>query len=522
MLRGVPVEDLTAVDHERLAVAGYLMGFDDASVTAWEWAHRRHLDAGDIAEAGRCAFWAACCLLLQGRMAHAGGWLQRAESTIGDDRACAAWGLLRIPALLEALGANEPERARDLAIEAGDVATRSGDRDLWAFATLGHGQALLAMGDQPGGIARLDAVMLSVTSNEVGPIVSGIVYCAVVLECMQLFDLARAAEWTDVLDQWCSAQPDLVPYRGQCMVHQSQLQQATGRWEVAAATAAAARRRLSDPPHPALGLACYQQAELCRLRGDLGGAAEAYRDASRSGYAPMPGLARLALARGDLDGATSSIRRALVEAGQPFQRPGLLDAAVDILLAAADVDGARAAANELRALATAAHSQVLGAMSDHAEASTLLAEGDAASALARARRASATWQRLRMPYPAARAAELIGRGCLALGDRATAALELDNAREAFASLGASLDAERLAGLLAAHRRGGRRTGEGILSDREVEVLAEVAAGKTNREVAESLMISQHTVGRHLENVFAKLGVGTRAAAIAHAYEHDLL
>lgn len=520
-LSEAPRDQLATGDLERLAVAAYMIGEDLDAVAGWDEAHRRHLEAGQRAEAARCAFWAALCLMMQGRMAHAGGWLSRAEGIIGADLDCAASGYLLIPALLGALESDDASGAHDLALQATEIAERCDDADLAALAALGRGQALLALGRAAEGLARLDEVMLSVTAGEVGPIAAGIVYCAVILECMQLFDLARAAEWTAALDGWCQAQPDLVPYRGQCLVHQSQLQQAAGAWPEAAATVAAARDRLTDPPHPALGLACYQVGELQRLRGELDAAAESYRRASNAGFQPMPGLALLELARGETRSAVASIRRALGEAGQPFQRPALLAAAVEIHAAAGDVATARDGADELGRLASGTRSEVLGAMAEHAIGTVLLATGDATDALVRLRAASTVWKRLQMPYEAARAAVLLAQGCLAMDDRSCAQLELDAARETFASLGAQPDLARL-DELAAGRTGGAESTAGGLSARELEVLRHVAAGETNPEIADALTISRHTVGRHLENIFTKLGVAGRAAATAYAYEHDLL
>ena len=208
---------------------------------AWEAAHRAHLKEGSQADAARCAFWLALCLMFRGQMAQAGGWLGRAERIVIDAKVdCAASGYLKIPELLGALEV-DPEAARDLAVQATELGVRFDDADLRAFGTLGRGQALLAMGDITSGTDRLDEVMVSVTAGEVGPITSGIVYCAVILECMKLFDLPRASEWTGALSAWCDAQPDLVPYRGQCLVHRSQLQQAAGEWSDAINTAEAAR-----------------------------------------------------------------------------------------------------------------------------------------------------------------------------------------------------------------------------------------------------------------------------------------
>lgn len=517
-LATAPREELEPPDLERLGAAAYLTGADDTAVEAWVDAHRRHLAADARADAARCSFWAAFCLMMQGRMAHAQGWLTRTEGTIGDDVDCPARGYLLMPAVMGALDADDAATARDLAVQAGEVAERFGDRDLGAFASLGHGRALLALGDHDGGMVLLDEVMVSVTSGEVGPVTSGIVYCAVILECMQAYDLSRAAEWTAALDEWCRSQPDLVPYRGQCLVHQSQLQQAAGDWSAAVTTVASACDRLRDPPHPALGLACYQQGELHRLRGEFDAALEGYRQASRAGYEPLPGLALLELARGEVDAATATIRRALGEASQPFQRPSLLAAAVEILVAAGELDEARATAEELGELAAGARSEVLGAMAEHATGAVLLADGDAARALTHLRAASASWQRLRLPYEAARTGVLLGRACLALRDGTSAGLEFDNAREHFSTLGAEPDLQRVDVL----RNGEKGRPRALLSAREHEVLGHVAAGRTNRQIAAELGISQNTVNRHIENIFAKLGVSGRAAATAFAYEHDLL
>ena len=520
-------ESLDAADLERLAVSAYLIGKDDDSAKAWAAAQRAAAATGDVAEAARYAFWLAFILMLRGQMAHAAGWLTRSDRLIqqlGED--CPASGYVLVPRFLGALEEGDPSGACDLAARAAEVGDRFGDADLRALGTLGHGQSLIAMGDVAGGLAQLDAVMVAVAGDEVGPIAAGIVYCAVILECMKLFDLRRAAEWTDALGAWCDAQPDLVPYRGQCLVHRSQLQQAAGDWPDAISTAEAACRRLNDPPHPALGLANYQEGELHRLIGAFEQADHDYRLASRHGYDPVPGFALLQLARGDGTAAAAGIQRASHEVRDPSARPALLAAAVDILCSTGDVSAARTAADELRALADTASSVVLDAMAAHATGRVLLSEGDPAAALPRLRAAATAWQSLRMPYELARAAILVGRACSALDDCTTAALEFDNAQAIFRELGAGPDLEHLralsAELTAASSPPTAKAGRTVLSNREREVLAQLTAGRTNREIAANLLISQHTVARHLENIYAKLGVRTRAAATAYAYEHDLV
>lgn len=517
---------LDAADHERLAICAYLVGEDDECARAWEAAHRVALSADDAAGSARLAFWLAFCLMLGGQTARAGGWLTRAQRLIEEARLdCVASGYLLIPELLGSLDAGDATAALELAVRATELGDRFDEADLRAFGTLSHGQALIAMGRTADGTARLDEVMVSVTAGEVGPIASGIVYCAVILECMQLFDVPRASEWTDALSTWCDTQPDLVPYRGQCLVHRSQLQQAAGDWLDAITTAEAACRRLTDPPHPALGMAYYQEGELHRLVGAFEEATSDYQHASRNGFDPMPGLALLQLAGGE-SVAVASIHRALQEATNPRERPALLAAAVDILRAAGDLPGARSAADELATTALASSSQVLGAMAVQATGAVLLGEGDPVAGLVELRAAATAWQSLRMPYEAARTSVLLGLGCAALGDRSSAALEFDNAKDTFTELGAAPDLDRLSalarGLVEGTAPRAEAAGTSALSVREREVLAHVAAGETNREIAAHLVISRHTVGRHLENIFAKLGVTSRAAATAHAYEHELL
>jgi DNA-binding NarL/FixJ family response regulator len=449
-------------------------------------------------------------------MAQASGWLTRSRRLVDEAGVeCPASGYLLIPEFLGMLDAN-PVAALDLAVRAIGIGSRLDDGDLRAFGLLCRGQALIAMGRTAEGFDCLDDVMLSATGGEVGPITAGVVYCAVILECIAQFDLARASEWTAVLAEWCAAQPDLLPFRGQCLVHRAQLQQTAGDWTSAVATAEEARRRLAEPPHPALGLARYQQGELHRLLGDVDRAAAAYRDASRLGRDPMPGLALLELARGERSAASASVRRALREARTATERPALLSAAVDVFRACGDAAAARSAAEELATMASASTSPVLEAMAAHAAGTVLILEGEPAAALEHLRSAARSWCTLQMPYEAARTSVAVGLACAALADHTAADLAFRNAREAFLALGAGPDVDRLDTLT-----GKPPAAEG-LSDRECEVLGHLAAGRTNKEIAEALRISPHTVRRHVEHIFTKLGVTSRAAATAHAYEHGLL
>jgi ATP/maltotriose-dependent transcriptional regulator MalT len=505
-------------DLERLAIAAHLVGRDGASDRAWEEAHLACLAAGDADRSARCAFWLALMLHLRGEHARGNGWIARAERLAEETGPTAsARGFLLVATFLQQLEAGEAASAFELADQILGAAARSGDRDLRALGLLARGQASLALGHVAAGLKLLDEVMVSVTTGEVGPIPAGIVYCAVIEACVDVFDLRRAAEWNESLDEWCSTEPDLVPFRGQCLVHRSQLLSAHGDWAEALIEVDRASARLADPPHPALAIARYQQGELHRLRGELVEAAAAYRLAAELGRDPAPGVALLRLAEGDVPAAESAIRRMLAERPGAPTRPPVLAAAVEVHLAAGGVEAARRASDELTALADRIDTPLLHALADGAAGAVLLAEGDADRALVALRRADARWRASDMPYDVARVRVAIARACLALGDRDAAAVELAAARATFERLGAAPDLERIGTVGDRHA-----PGPGALTAREVAVLRLVATGRTNKQIAAALTISAHTVARHVQNIFVKLDVSSRAAATAAAYQHGLI
>jgi ATP/maltotriose-dependent transcriptional regulator MalT len=522
---------LAAADLEQLAVAGYLLGRDDESAHAWERAHRELVATGDHDGAARCACWLAIQLFLAGHEARAGGWLARANRLVDDaGRDGIATGYLLVPAALQALEDGDLLAASERFAAASVIAERFGDPDVVALARLGRGQVLLAEGDAEGGLTLFDEVMVAVTTGEVSAVPAGIVYCAVIEACIAAFDVRRAAEWTEALTRWCEDQPDLVPFRGQCLVHRSQILQAHGEWAAAASEAERACHHLAAPPHPALGVAFYQQAELHRLRGEHAAAERAYRLAGGHGRDPAPGSALLRLAEGRVDAAAAAIRRMVDEAPDPRTRPPVLAACAEIMVAAGDVDAARAAADELDGLATARGAPLLTAMAGHATGAVLLASGDPSAALRSLRRACTAWQSLVNPYESARARVLIARACTQLGDRDAADAEVEVARATFDRLGARWELDQLATAAPADdgRRPPARTAIDPLGDaarltvREGEVLRLVAAGLTNREVGAELFISEHTVARHLQNIFTKTGCSSRTSATAYAFQHGIV
>jgi len=506
---------LEVADLERLAVAAYLTGHDDASDDAWVLAHEACHAAGDEVGAGRSAGWLSWNLLLRGDMARAGGWLARANTLLVDGgHDCAERGLLLVFEALFQLD-EDPAAAFATFVAVGDYGERFGDRDLVALSRLGCGQALIAQGELARGTASLDEAMVAVTAGEVTAPIAGIVYCAVLLVCHKTFDPRRAREWTAALTRWCDAQPDLVPYRGQCLVHRSEVLQLGGEWASALESARRACEALAG--HPAIGDAFYQQAEMRRLRGEYDEADAAYRGASRFGREPQPGLALLRLAQGDSPAALAAMRRVAGEARDPSGRSRVLAAYVEIALAAGEGDEARVAADELTAIAARLGATLLQALADQARGAVLLAGGDARGALEALRAACSTWAEVGAPYESARVRALIGAACRALGDDDAAEMELDAARAVFEALGAAPDLARLA--TPAASPAARPSG---LTAREAQVLALVASGNTNHQIAVVLVVSDHTVRRHLQNIFAKIGVSSRAGATAYAFTHGLV
>jgi DNA-binding NarL/FixJ family response regulator len=460
-------------------------------------------------------------LILRGDMARGSGWVARAKRLVDDGQLDGPErGFLMLPAGFATLFEGGAAAAYAIFEQAAAIGERFTEHDLVALARHGQGQAMILNGDTAAGLALLDEVMTAITAGEVGPIPSGLIYCAVIETCHHIYDLRRAHEWTSALNDWCSAQPELVHYRGQCLVHRSEVLQQAGEWSDAMQEAQLACQRLSTPTaHPALGMAMYQLAELHRLRGQLAEAENAYRQAGKCGHYPQPGLALLRGAQGRIDAAAAAIRGAAEEVTDPLARARILSAYVEIVLVTGDVGAARTAADELTAIAAGIGATLILAMAAHARGAVLLAEDDPRGALEALRQAGEGWRVLQAPYDGARTRVLVGLARRQLGDEDTGQIELDGARAVFSGLGAAPDIDQLDKLASEPRHHGDAGG---LSPRELEVLRLVATGRTNHAIAAKLVLSERTVARHVSNIFTKLDLSSRSAATAYAYEHGLV
>lgn len=510
---------LAGAEIELLAAAAYLLGNVTECRQALDRAHHAYIEAGDPRRAARCVFWVAFTLLLEGDLAPAGGWLARAQRLLEPDQGeCAEHGLLRLPGSVQAAAAGDYAGAEALAAGAAEIGARYADADLLTLALHFQGRAVVKQGRVREGLALLDEAMVAVVAGEVWPPVAGNIYCSMIDACQEISDVRRAHEWTRALAAWWAMQPDMVTFTGQCLVHRAEILQLNGAWPEALQEAQRAVERLAHAADRyATGAAFYRQAELYRLRGDVAAAAESYREASQWGHQAQPGLALLRLAEGNTGAAEAAIRRVVEETTDRLLRAKVLPAYVEIMLAVGAVGSARKAASELTEIADEYETPALRAAAGHWLGAVLLAEGDVLGGLVSLRSAWDAWRALDAPYEAARVRVHIAQGCRALGDEESAALELAAAGTIFGKLGAVTEAKQI--LRLARRR--PDAGTHGLTGREMQVLRLLATGKTNHAIAADLVLADKTVDRHVTNIFAKLGVSSRAAATAYAYEHRL-
>lgn len=255
--QAVPLE---AEDLVLLSMSAYLIGRDDDSLRALERAYRAHLETGEALNAARAAFWLGFRLIDLGEMAKATGWLGRTARLVereGHD--CVERGYLLLPMALQQLYAGDYETSYASASDATEIGERFADADLSALALHLQGRVRIKQGRVDNGLALLDEAMVAVTTNELSPVVTGLIYCSVIEACQEVFALRRSQEWTVALTQWCEGQPDLVPYAGQCLVHPAEIMQLHGEWREALAEARRASERFARG-HDRLAAGCLLPA----------------------------------------------------------------------------------------------------------------------------------------------------------------------------------------------------------------------------------------------------------------------
>ena len=521
LLKADKERTLEPQDLEKLALAAYLVGRDAESFEILERAHQGFLDQGKIEKAVRCAFWLGLMLMNAGERARSGGWIARGERLLSDlhNQDCPEKGFLLIPQALEELYAGRGAKAQQIFESVASVGDQFSNVDLITLGRLGLGQALIQQGEIAKGIKLLDETMITLETEEVFPLVNGIVYCAAIEYCRKVWDLERAQEWTAALTRWCEEQPDLIPFRGECQVRRAEILQFHGDWPKAMEETMNACDLLARNYSESItGEAYYRQAELHRLRGNIKKAEDSYHEAAKRGRNQQPGLALLRLAQGQNDTAKTSIRNTLKETKDRKRLAELLPAVVKIMISVEQTEEALEAANELCKIAGDLNAPYLLATCAHCRGYVFHAKGDGQSALEQLQKALKFWNSLNLPYESACSREIKGLVYLEMNDKDNSEAELMASKWVYEQLGAIPDMERINRLL---NREPKTVIHG-LSLRELQVLKLVASGKTNKSVAGELFISERTVDRHVSNIFNKLGVSSRVEATAFALKNQML
>lgn len=515
---------------EGLGLAAWWLDLADVVFDSRERAYRLYVDRDDRPGAARVAVWLAWdCWAFRGESAVANGWLQRARRLLDGLPECRelAWLELREGALA-LFEDGEPDRAHDHATRGIRVAQAVGDIDLEMLGRSLQGLALVASGAVAEGMRGLDEVNAAVVAGEMDDWVAiGLSCCYMIAACDRVRDYDRALQWCARLKAF-SSKWGLRPLFAVCRTQYASLCMWRGMWgeaeeELSAATAELAACR---PAMAADGM--VRLAELRRRQGRLVEAADLFARAEPHGLA-MLGQAELAFDRGDAQAAAEQAARYLrrVVMRNRTDRVAGLDLLVRARALSGDLEGARTGLAELNAIATLVATPPLRAAASLAAGQVAMAAGETAEAQRAFEDAIDHFLESGAPYEVARARIELARTLASRGRADTAVREAQRAIELLRELSAELEISRAQALIdsLAERSPAALAGDVAssgLTKREIEVLRLVAADLTSQVIAERLFVSEHTVHRHIANIFRKLSVSSRAAAVAQAARRGLL
>jgi class 3 adenylate cyclase len=433
-----------------LAQAAWFTGRADFGIEVKERAFRAFADRGDNAPAAIIAFDLAREYANKRKMSIASAWGGRGERLLNDEPEGSAHGYLALWLSNVARAAGDIDGALHRAEEALDLGSRHGDRDLQAWALLAQGAILISTGRTDEGFPLLEEATIAAVNGEIGPFAAGVAYCGMIAACRDTTDYRRASEWTEAAHRWCERQA-INGFPGVCRVHSAEIVALQGALDRAEQELLRATRELEAyNAAPPLADGFWALGEIRFKLGDLEGAEESLRQAHALGRSPQPTLALIRLSEGKVGAAAAGIKAALAEETTDlWARARLLPAQVEIGIAAADLDGASAAADELEALAGQRATPVLRALAHEARGRVLTAEGDPQAAGQAFRAAIRAWQEVGAPYETARNRSLLAAALFRLNQDDQAMLELEAARAEFDRLGAVRDEAAAAGALRA-------------------------------------------------------------------------
>ena len=491
-----------------MAEAAWWLGRMTEAIEMYSSVYRHYLDADDLAGASRTAVQLSIHTRLVGEAAQSAGWSSRAMRHLDAVPESSDHGYPLFLKIAAHMGQGEIELALADARRMQSLGQRFADPTLQALGVYYEGRVLVKQAKVKQGLSLLDEAMVAALSDQLGQLWTGAIYCGLMDVCNELRDPRRAFEWTEATRRWTDPLPLASVFPGICRVHRAQVMQTRGDWAEAEAEALGASVDLVGIDVFAVADAFYEVGEVRRMRGDFKGAEEAYLKAHDHGRDPQPGLALMSLAQGRIAPAAASISAALAaKQSLRLDAAPLLSAQVAIALAADDVALAERSAAELEDIARDFDSAGIRADAYRCTGSVRSAQGRHMEALSSLRSAANIWQELNAPYEVARCRTLLAECYRELGDADAADREQAAARQQFERLGVVIDRP-------AYPNG--------LTAREVQVVGLIAAGMSNREIAESLVLSQKTVARHLSNIFVKVGATNRSALTAFAYDSGLL
>ncbi|MGV8852016.1 MAG: LuxR C-terminal-related transcriptional regulator [Rhodoglobus sp.] len=513
----VAKETANPLAYEGLAQAAWWLDDGVLCVGSRETAYRRHRERGDALGAARAATSLAWDSLLFGHgEAVALGWWTRAESLLDglEESAEHGWHAVREAELASDVG-HDPERALTAAIRASAIAHRLGLEDLEVVGMALQGVALTSAGDVTAGMTKLDASVAAATSGDIAdPMWMGKVCCWLIIACNRNKDVTRAADWCRRVEAIC-AERNLTPLFNVCRIQYASVQVARGSWSDAEEELTGVIQRLSGSQRASRLDAVVQLGELRRRQGRVDEAKALFAQAEFHPLA-IAGLARIQLANGDAASAWAAIRGLLDRLPQSSRvlRADVLPLGVVIAHAAGDGEQAQRLADELRATAEMTRTDSLLASASAADAVLVSAAAAVPLLLEAVRRFNSAGLR----FDEAHARLTLAEALLAASDESAAQHHLALATEVLTELSADDD-------LAFARRLATAAGappEGQLSTRELEVLRLVAQGLSNPEIAASLVLSEHTVHRHVANILTKLDQSSRTGAASYAIQAGLL
>jgi class 3 adenylate cyclase len=446
-----------------LAESAWFAGDPEAATEARERAHAGYLAQGDKCQAAGMALYLAVDHFERLEAAIGNGWLSRAKrllEQVPEECAAHGWQSITLAYLAIRMTGDWDEALRQARLAHG-IGERLDLPAIQALALQQQGYALVSMGRVEEGLALIDESTVAAVSGELDPLTTGRIYCSTISVCRNLADWRRAVEWTDAAERWCRRQ-GVSGFPGICRVHRAEIMQFRGSWADAEREAKRACEEVSRYDLLLGGEAQYEIGEV-RLRvGDLESARDAFRQAHQLSREPEPGMSLLRLAQGDAPGANISVKRALAAVGSgAFIQARILPAAVEIGLAAGDLDSVADHVAKLEQIAGSFRTTAVTATAEHARGRLLLAQGDATTALARLGQAVELWHELGAPYETARARTALGEALRADGDEAAARLEFESAKTDLERLGALPDARRVGQLLGEEQGVAARAGERV-------------------------------------------------------------